>query len=598
MRPLCLRSAIRPKRWRGRDKAFTILAKFGHLGRALSFTDNLGQCEVWRGNPLTKFGVVYNDDNAAPRLSGFADALQAQLQVDFSTDLSAGVHLTRFQGRMLQLGMRSVSSTPPLNEDVLEEIFSIVCDVSYPTLQSLLCTSRLFNTLTRPFLYRYIGVNVADDSFMDEISTWFADTENTAPVLKYIHHIALFYHDRFYDKQQRPSRPLKVIGHVHSKRKSEDGYSNQIRGSAKQRDGEAEWAALAKLISNTTQLRSVTFACQIAMPLVLIQSIRNYPSLVHLDIVSWTRSSSALSHDDPAELELLGLPSLRSIQAHFYDPECRPNDLRLPALRRLLLSAPNLHTVNVQTSRIGCVVRGYNPSEYQEWENLAAHFERTTIPHTETRRALENLKISGLDVLDLSVKNLSGIVNLDCHVMSVEIAHLLTSLTHLTLRDRSRTGQLINEVLAVLPPLMSLKVVGWSTSLQLETVFIHHGTSLRALALHELERIDPSNHRPVLSTTDILQIHERCPHLEQLSIDLNFPEDPLPESDTLNIDVHQEIYDAISNFAYLRRLHLNYNLGISTYSRQRFDQPHKALGRVDEAFARRLWLAGYWSSLT
>ncbi|PPQ73614.1 hypothetical protein CVT26_010522 [Gymnopilus dilepis] len=492
--------------------------------------------------------------------------------------------------------MVSISSTSPLNDNVLGEIFSIVCDVSYPTLQSLLCTSRLFNTMTRPLLYRYIGVNVADDSFMEEISSWLADTGRT-PVLKTIRHISLFstYYG-IYDRSP-PTRPLKVIGHVRSKDESEDDYFDRIRNSVRQRDRNAEWTAIANLISNTTQLRSVTFACPEAMPLVLIQSIRNYPTLVHLDLASWTRASSALSHEDPAELELLGLPSLRSLQAHLYNLDSTPEDLRLPALRRLVRSSPNLHTVNVQTSSGGCVVRAYSPEEEQEWARLAAHFERTTVRHKGACTTLKNLKVSGLDMLELSGEELSNIINVDCQVLPVQIAHSLTSLKHLTLRDQGTIGQSIDKVLMALPPLMSLNVVGWSTYLQLESVFIHHGSSLRALALHEFERTDPTKPRPVLSATDIQQICERCPHLEQLSIDINYPEEPLSESDDLDIDVHREIYDAISHLAYLRRLQLNYNLGISTYSRQRFGQPRKALGLVDEAFARKLWLAGYWPKL-
>ena len=79
MQPSYYSFAIRTKRWEGKDKSLTTLVRFGQLGRALYLTDNLGQCEVWRGNPLTKFGVVYNDDNAAPRLSGFADVILSSL---------------------------------------------------------------------------------------------------------------------------------------------------------------------------------------------------------------------------------------------------------------------------------------------------------------------------------------------------------------------------------------------------------------------------------------------------------------------------------------------------------------------------------------
>lgn len=431
---------------------------------------------------------------------------------------------------------------------------------------------------------------------MEEIQSWLVNPEKAA-IPKSIRHISIYtmYYGlpgRGAQSKQRASHyPMKVIGDAPQKDNNNVNFMLNWRAPRKPRDKAAEWTAIVALISQTTQLRSVTFACHEAMPLVLLQSIHNYPTVIHLNLASWTRASADMLHTDPTELELLGSPTLRSLQAYVSNPERNSKDLRLPAFWRLVRSAPNLQSLMLNISFGGCVIKWDTQEEIREWEVLAAEFERTTLSRGALPSSIRNLRITGGEISQLKDEELSSLINLDCSKsLPLQIIPLLTSLTHLTLRDY-RNDKPIDDLLIACPPLTSLSVVGWRACLQLDTIFTQHGPALRALALHEFENTDATNPRQVLSVEDLHRIKDGCPHLEELSIDINFPEETLYESDHLTTEIHQEVYDALSTLPSLRRLQVNVNLGISTYNKQRFDQPRKSLPLADETFVKKVWAA-------
>ncbi|PPR06989.1 hypothetical protein CVT26_004258 [Gymnopilus dilepis] len=498
--------------------------------------------------------------------------------------------------------MTAYDSLLPLNEDVLEQVFSIICDQAYPTLRALLLTNRRFHVLVRPFLYRYIGIDVGTKAFIDEVGSWLADSANSA-VLKAIRHISIYGNEYGIEDQELnahyPSRPLKIIDRNDS--------TNALTSCLKerqppmrlgQRDLDAKWAMLAKLVSNTTQLQTVCYGCPgHPIPLVLVRAIHQYPTLVRLDLPAWARVPFNLSHDDPAELELLGSPSLRSIRARIWNPSYSPSDLRLPALWRLIGSSPNLRTVVLHISFGGCVATWDSPTDIRNWEQLASHFQRSAVHSDDSGTVIKNLRVTGTDLSRIEDRMLSNIVNLDCHSLPLERLPSFMALAHLTLRS----------------------IYEWNAGLQLETLLAHHGSSLRALALHDFEGVDILNPRPALSQEQLLKIKNGCPHLNELSLDLDFPEEPIPVLDIkgqrkfsdmifrrkkfsppskevlsklLSTDTHQKVYDTISEFPCLRRLQLNFNLRIASYNRlSSSDFNGKGLPLADEAFVRRVWNA-------
>ncbi|KAF8900253.1 hypothetical protein CPB84DRAFT_1779170 [Gymnopilus junonius] len=299
-----------------------------------------------------------------------------------------------------------------------------------------------------------------------------------------------------------------------------------------------------------------------------------------------------MSYNDPTELELLGSPSLMSLQAYISNPERNTQDLRLPAFWRLVRSSPNLQSLMLDISRGGCVVKWDSPQQIQEWKRLASHFERTTVSRGNLPSSIRNLKINGGDLSEFKDNELSQLRHLDCSkYLPLQILPSLSSLAHLTLRGHYFNNETIDQLLLDCISLASLNVIGWRNCLKLDTIFTRHGSSLRALALHEFENADAANPRQVLSIEELHHVQDCCPHLKELSIDLNFPENPLPQTERLGTVIHQEIYDTLSTFTSLRRLQLNINWGISTYNKQRFDRPRKLLPLANEAFVKEVWTA-------
>lgn len=396
-------------------------------------------------------------------------------------------------------------------------------------------------------------------------------------------------------KQHTNVWSMKVIGDVAPKAR----LDTELRSPRKKRDKSSEWSTIAGLIAQATQLQSLTFSCPEAMPLVLLQSIHNNHPAIRLNIASWTRLSPGTLHTDPAELALLGLPSLRSLQAAIHNPERNAQDLRLAAFWRLWRSAPNLQSLMLNITYGGCVMRLDNAAAIQEWKALASKFENTNLSHGGLPSRIKNLRITGGYLSQIKDSELSHLTTLDCSKLDLPLQtiHSLTSLTHLTLRNNKLTGFMsVDDCLSAFLPLTSLRVVRWRNCLQLDTILTHHGKSLRALAIHEFESPDSANPRGVLHISELLRIRDGLPHLEELSIDLNIPENPLAESDYLSTYTHREVYTALSTFLSLRRLQLNFNLGIATYenSSNRTQQPagrRRLVPLVDEIFLKSVWAA-------
>ena len=242
-----------------------------------------------------------------------------------------------------------------------------------------------------------------------------------------------------------------------------------------QRNLDAKWAVLARLVSNTTQLQGVCYGCPgHPIPLILIRAIHQYPTLVRLDLPAWARVPFDLAHDDPAELELLGSPSLKSIRARIWNPSYSPSDLRLPALWRLIGSSPNLRTVVLHISFGGCVATWDSPTDIRNWEQLASRFQRSAIYNDGSGTGMRNLRVTGTDLSRIEDRMLSNVVNLDCHSLPLERLPSFTALAHLTLRACPNSP---DDLLRSCPPLTSFSIYEWNATLHLETLLAHHGSS-------------------------------------------------------------------------------------------------------------------------
>ncbi|KAJ8092117.1 hypothetical protein PM082_021649 [Marasmius tenuissimus] len=101
------------------------------------------------------------------------------------------------------------------------------------------------------------------------------------------------------------------------------------------------------------------------------------------------------------------------------------------------------------------------------------------------------------------------------------------------------------------PPLESLSAINYHKYIDLSSILLHHGSTLRSLSLHQAEQTNGP--RSVLTLDDLDLILSEAPHLEKLEFDLNRTKSGLLEL---------EYYALVASSVSLRRILMHYDLGI------------------------------------
>ncbi|KAG6819999.1 hypothetical protein H0H93_006618 [Arthromyces matolae] len=463
-----------------------------------------------------------------------------------------------------------------LNEDVLKEIFSWVHETSFQTLKVLLLANHAFYSISLPYLYRNLAINIEGADVVDEIGS-LLDDPSYSSVATSVHKLRIEDVNPRDCSDIRRRRQGKTLG-------TKERDLDQLAGSQKTFD----WTIISALIARTTSLRSVIFACRFSvLPPTILQSIDNYPSILSLHITSWGRSSLAADHTDPDELALASTITLRSFQSLIYNSRRSPIDLRIPAVARIARCSPRLETFSLDLRTGGCVqvIDGHDAIMEQKglWDKFDA-----IMPDTRPY-GIRNLKLHDVDLQTVNLGDLSHVSTLDYGgKLSVDVIRSLPALVNVTMRGDFGN---INSILLACSPLHSLRIVKWKRDLSLGVLGTHH-PSLKSLSLHEMETSDVSEPRPTLQQDQLLRLASQNSRLQMLSIDVNFPEDQVDQdfvttNNRLTVNPHVGIYSTFRSFRKLRKLHLNFNLGVATYK----NGPGLDTGipRATSNFAREVW---------
>jgi len=291
------------------------------------------------------------------------------------------------------------------------------------------------------------------------------------------------------------------------------------------------WDDLVDLLIRLPYLKALTVAGDGQIPKIVFETIEHYHKTAYLDILDWCRLEDGQDHNNPDEIALAKSPNLRSIQARLWNTNA-DYDLRFAALKRIVTMAPNIQDVDISQGSSGCVVRGYSMEQLQEERRRAALFDVEASP-----KSIKSLKSEGgsfvdslgiavdctkLESLDIDYIPDEDFFTRDCLPNSrfPNLKHFSTSID-LYNRDAIKLAVLklaVSGYIASAKPLQTLSLKNWRKDIPLSTILSAHGKTVQTLALHETENINEP--QGLLSLTELDQIAQCCPFLEDLTLDV------------------------------------------------------------------------------
>ena len=276
----------------------------------------------------------------------------------------------------------------------------------------------------------------------------------------------------------------------------------------------------------------------------------------------------------------------------------------LPKIYKTLISCPAIHTLDLRLSQGGCVagddpwcfdfsprdrfpplkhlsLHGYDfdntrgrwrhrlsrehDISYSSWNFLA---DMTGVDSLRPKKQfLEPPSASNLDqwrsAMDWSQLESLKVADTNPRFLQKMMGRL-PSLTSLTLGGdgTNERDEIINQTLRFLkasPPLSSLSLHGYTTSINWTDILPQHGDTLRALEIHEWESPNALEPTPALSLSQLQRVKDDCPLLEDLSVRLN-----------RNGSWPYDVIDTLATFESLKKLQLWLELGMDKHQGEQF----------------------------
>ena len=351
------------------------------------------------------------------------------------------------------------------------------------------------------------------------------------------------------------------------------------------------WKPIADLITNLRYLKCLRYVIPQPCPQILIDALQKHHPYAHLEVYRWgSYGERRYPNPDPQtyvqSFTLAKSPCLRTIETDFNYNRDDKFDFREAAFYHLLALAPDLTTVHLGYGTEDCTNnRPLEPEDKDEFRRLAEPFA----VDDPVRKAIKKIELKGHKLrlssrwieqwstwTDLSkLEGLTQYGEMDADFFTTAtVNNIFGSLKRLaldlyTIRGFNiAVGSAVNDFLLRCRPLESLTLTNRRDSVQLSTILSRHGKSLRALHLHEREasrRPDRYNNflaspRIVFSASDIKQIRDACPHLEELTVDIDR---------TTSTSTEREIYALLATFPNLAEITINFDLGLPYVQRRR-----------------------------
>lgn len=344
------------------------------------------------------------------------------------------------------------------------------------------------------------------------------------------------------------------------------------------------WTLLARLIAEISNLKVCAYKARHQPPLVLLEALHRGHPKVSLRVFNYERKDASMGPDDPDELALASSPALTSFSGSIWssgrqDPQGFP-DLREASMRRIIATAPNLRFASITKGRSGCVVFTYTPGQDDERLEKEKAF-RTTRPSSSVRA----LHLDGFGSSEQMLQNWGRTVNLTL-LENIKCSRgapdksffqaaptLLPNLSHLSVNFQAYHSYATDQIadaaqtyLITCAPLKAISLWSWNDYVPLN-VILRHGTKLTSLELHERETTEPEPRRRTLSSVEIKEIRDSCPHLRNLTLDID-----RETSDGKDETINPPKYAELASFPNLDRIQLYFDLGIA-WKDSRYSNP-------------------------
>ena len=336
-------------------------------------------------------------------------------------------------------------------------------------------------------------------------------------------------------------------------------------------------------------LKTLTWESYDPVPLALLEAIEVYHPNMQLQVLNWTRPATTANHEDPAEIALANSKNLTTLHGTIWHGGGGSHpDLREAALQRIVANAPNLKEVSVTTGHSGCVISWVSPEQMEEVQEMTTKF----LTHHQPNQSLKHLTLDGYylspqttdswgRLLDFSkLESFEGSRGADLNYFQ-RAPDLFKNIRHVTLsfnyQKHRNIAAAADNYLSICNPLETLSLRAWKDMVTLSTI-LKHGPTLKTLLLHEYESTEPDKPRGLLDASDVRQIRESCPVLEDLTMDVD-----REEEDWEDEIENPKMLGELARFGpQLNKLQLYFSLGIVAYEHGR----HSTLARLAHERAR------------
>ena len=279
---------------------------------------------------------------------------------------------------------------------------SEIFDTTPSTVQSLLLVNKTFSACAQRLHNRH-------QHFVIRQEVGDSDTEKTAKIIS-----ALLY-DPAREDLRRSIRFLAITcdrgwrgPRVAAPQLLDDVYFQQILDQ------------LANAVASLPNLRTLTFKGNFPIPISLLNVFEMHQPQCRLHIRDWQRTRADMDHNDPAEIALAKSPNLRSITAGIWGDGGTRLDLRMYALRRIVLLSPNLESVEIEQGDFGCLIRSHSHEEKAEAEELGALLT-TNKPSQNNIKSLKSRGVNHVERLE-DVADMRKLESLDIDAFTILIS--------------------------------------------------------------------------------------------------------------------------------------------------------------------------------
>ncbi|KAJ8091999.1 hypothetical protein PM082_024235 [Marasmius tenuissimus] len=299
-------------------------------------------------------------------------------------------------------------------------------------------------------------------------------------------------------------------------------------------------------------------------------------------------TSSAMKFPTPSSASMLYFPDSQAV-TELFSRWKEYNEHRWSVFVTLLSRVPRIWELiidcGVNTSereelaRVEALHAGNNPSR----KLLRTLIWKASLSLSQFRRLERFIDFTHTETLDLGAVWNSDLFEYATkhdtfsHLKNLSFAiddHRITSGGTATSTDTlEKLKSTISNFIFSCPPLISLHIINYHDVVDILSILLTHGDSVRSLSLHQIEHCREA--RPILWPEDIELIFRMAPRLRSLGLDINRSKDG---------ELEKEIYEVLQSSTSLERLSLNYDLYNPYFNfwEQRYDP-------MKENFGREVW---------